>query len=76
MEMKKTVRPSPVMCGSALLQAPSNFGIIPYGCTEADLAFVPTAKLAVGWIYIQSDVMPNPWDSLPAYLGALVAALR
>jgi hypothetical protein len=53
-----------------------NFGIIPYGCAEADLAFVPTAKQTVGWIYLQSDVLPNPWDSLPPYLGALVAALR
>jgi hypothetical protein len=53
-----------------------HFGIIPYGCGEADLAFVPTAKKTVGWIYIQSDVLPNPWDSLPPYLGALVAALK
>jgi hypothetical protein len=53
-----------------------NFGIIPYGCTEADLAFVATAKQTVGWIYLQSDVLPNPWDSLPPFLGALVASLR
>jgi hypothetical protein len=53
-----------------------HFGIIPYGCSEADLAFVATAKQTVGWIYLQSDVMPNPWDSLPPFLGPLVAALK
>lgn len=53
-----------------------SFGIIPYGCSQADLAFVATAKQTVGWIYVQSDVLPNPWDSLPPFLGELVAALK
>lgn len=53
-----------------------NFGIIPYGCGEADLAFVAVAKPTVGWIYLQSDNMPDPWDTLPAYFGKLVAALK
>jgi hypothetical protein len=52
-----------------------SFGIIPYGCTEADLGFVATAKPTIGWIYLQSDAMPNPWDSLPPFLGQLIAAL-
>jgi hypothetical protein len=53
-----------------------SFGIIPYGCSAADLAFVPTAKQTVGWIYVQGDALPNPWDSLPPYLGELFAALQ
>ncbi len=51
-----------------------NFGIIPYG-VSMDAAFVAAAKQSVGYIYLQNDVLPNPWDSVPAYFGDLVAAL-
>ena len=40
-----------------------------------DAAFVQAAKSAVGYIYLQNDNLPNPWDSVPPYLGALVTAL-
>ena len=29
----------------------------------------------VGYIYLQSDTLPNPWDSVPGYLQELLAAL-
>jgi hypothetical protein len=52
-----------------------NFGIIPYGVASFDPSYVQAAAHDVGYIYIQSDAMPNPWDSVPAYLDTLVAAL-
>jgi hypothetical protein len=51
-----------------------NFGIIPYG-VAMDAAFVAAAKHKVGYIYLQDDTLPNPWDSVPAYFGELVSAL-
>jgi len=54
----------------------SNFGVIPYGVSAVDTAFVATAKKTCQYIYLQSDVLPNPWDTLPSYFDALVAALE
>jgi hypothetical protein len=51
-----------------------NFGIIPYA-VSMDTAFVQAAKQAVGYIYLQNDTLPNPWDTVPSYFGALVAEL-
>ena len=28
----------------------------------------------VGWIYVTDDTLNNPWDTLPGYFEALVAA--
>jgi hypothetical protein len=55
--------------------APSNFGVIPYG-TTFDATFVRDARKSVGYIYLQNDDLPNPWDTLPAYFGELLAALE
>ena len=33
------------------------------------------AKKHCGYIFVQNDTMPNPWDSLPPYFDALLAAL-
>jgi hypothetical protein len=55
--------------------APSNFGIIPYGASF-DAAFVAAARKAVGYVYIQNDDLPNPWDTLPPFFGDLLAALE
>jgi len=52
-----------------------NFGVIPYAVPALDATFVASAKQHVGYIYLTSDTLPNPWDSLPAYFGALVAEL-
>jgi hypothetical protein len=54
---------------------PSNFGIIPYA-TAMDAAFVREARKHVGYIYLQNDDMPNPWDSLPSYFDDLLEALE
>jgi hypothetical protein len=55
--------------------APSNFGIIPYA-TAMDAAFVREARKHVGYIYLQNDDQPNPWDSLPTYFDDLLEALE
>ena len=43
----------------------SNFGVIPYGVSGVDTAFLAAAKKTCGYIYLQNDVLPNPWDTLP-----------
>ena len=53
----------------------SNFGIIPYA-TPFNASFVATARKYVGYIYLQNDDLPNPWDSLPPYFADLLAALE
>jgi len=54
----------------------SNFGVIPYAVPAMNASFVATARQYVGYIYLQSDNLPNPWDSLPAYFADLLAALE
>jgi hypothetical protein len=53
----------------------SNFGVIPYA-TPWNASFVATARKYVGYIYLQNDDLPNPWDSLPPYFADLLAALE
>jgi hypothetical protein len=55
--------------------APANFGVIPYGAAF-DAAFVRDARRYVGFVYIQNDDLPNPWDTLPPFFGDLLAALE
>ena len=55
--------------------AVTNFGVIPYG-TPFDAAFVQQARQYVGYIYLQNDDLPNPWDTLPPYFDDLLAALE
>jgi hypothetical protein len=55
--------------------AVTNFGVIPYG-TPFDAAFVQQARQYVGYLYLQNDDLPNPWDTLPPYFGDLLAALE
>ncbi|HVX95035.1 MAG TPA: spherulation-specific family 4 protein [Polyangia bacterium] len=55
--------------------APSNFGVIPYGAAF-DAAFVRDARRFVGFVYLQNDDLPNPWDTLPPFFGDLLAALE
>lgn len=52
------------------------FGIIPYATAQLDSAYVKSAKPYVGYIYVNSDVLPNPWDSVAAYFPDLLAALE
>ncbi len=56
--------------------AKSNFGIIPYGVPALDTAFVTGARADVGFIYLTSAMLPNPWDTLPPYFSGLLTALQ
>jgi len=51
------------------------FGVIPYA-TGLDHAFVKAAKAHVGWIYLNSDNLPNPWDTVPNYFSNLLSDLE
>jgi hypothetical protein len=52
-----------------------NFGIIPYAVDTLDANFVASARAAVGYIFIQNDTTPNPWDTLPPYFKTLLSLL-
>ncbi len=54
----------------------ANFGVIPYKVGSVDSAFIAAIRSYVGYIYLQSDDLPNPWDSVPSYLTSLVGALQ
>lgn len=54
---------------------PESFGVIPYGASF-DAAFVRDARKTVGYVFIQNDDLPNPWDTLPPFFGDLLAALE
>jgi hypothetical protein len=53
----------------------ASFGIIPYAVSTLDATFVASAKKTIGYIYITSDDLPNPWDSLPSYFAQLLTEL-
>ena len=55
--------------------ARSNFGVIPH-TSQFDATFVRNARQYVQYIYVQNDTLPNPWDSVPATFGNLLAALE
>jgi len=54
----------------------SSFALLSYGVAALDHAAIKQARNYVGYIYVNTDVLPNPWDSLPSYLGALFADLE
>ena len=49
---------------------PGNFGIIPYNVSAMSSTFVKQARQYVGYVYLQNDNVPNPWDSLPSYFAS------
>jgi hypothetical protein len=53
----------------------SNFSFVSYDVGSLDESFVASASDHVGYMYITDDDLPNPYDSLPDYLGDLVEAI-
>jgi hypothetical protein len=53
-----------------------NFAIIAYGVSSLDATFVANARADVGFTFITNDTLPNPYDTLPPYLDALLASLE
>jgi hypothetical protein len=66
----------PALAGWHATHDRSNFGVIPYDVPALDAAFVAAARPAVGYIYLESNTLPNPWGAIPAYLSDLVGALQ
>ncbi len=60
----------------ALQQYPAyKTAYLAYGVPTLDVpTLVATAQYAA-WIYITSDVPPNPWDTLPGYLEVVIGTL-
>jgi hypothetical protein len=48
---------------------------LPYGVAALDTGWVKSAVSYCQWLYVTTDVLPNPWDTIPTYFDALVAAL-
>lgn len=53
-----------------------NFAVIPYAVPSLDVAFVGEAVKSVRYVYMTNDDLDNPWDTLPPYFDALLAALE
>lgn len=51
------------------------FGVIPYAVSSVSSTFVQSAKQSFGYIYLQNDTLPNPWDTVPSYFDQLVGLL-
>jgi hypothetical protein len=53
----------------------AGFSFVAIGVSSLDTAFVKSASSYVGYVYITDDVLPNPYDTVPAYFPELMAAL-
>jgi hypothetical protein len=52
----------------------SNFASISYGVGNVNQTYVDSIRDSVGYVYLTSATLPNPYGSVPSYLGPLVAA--
>jgi hypothetical protein len=55
--------------------AKSNFSMIAFGVSSLSQSFITSASSNVGYLYITTDVLPNPYDSVPSYFATEVADL-
>ncbi len=53
----------------------SDFCMIAIGVGLPSQSYVTSASKYVGYIYATNDNLPNPYDTLPSYLGSLAAEL-
>jgi hypothetical protein len=49
--------------------------MIPFGISSLPTGWLEDATASIGWLYVTSDNLPNPWDSLPSYFGDMAAML-
>jgi Spherulation-specific family 4 len=54
----------------------TNFCVLAYGVPTLNHALIKQARANVGYIYVDSDVLPNPWDTVPGYIADLLADLE
>lgn len=50
-------------------------GMIPFSVGSLPTSWLEDATEFVGWVYVTSDSLPNPWDSLPSYFGDMAEML-
>jgi hypothetical protein len=49
--------------------------VLAYAVASLNTSLLAKSADYCRWTYVTSDILPNPWDTIPAYFGALVAAL-
>ena len=54
----------------------SHLGMMVIDQATLPTAWVEEAKEMIGWIYVTSDTLPNPYDVLPSYLSTLAGLLN
>jgi hypothetical protein len=54
----------------------TSFGLFAYGVAALNHALIKQARAYVGYVYVNNDVLPNPWDTVPSYLSDLLADLE
>jgi len=51
-------------------------GVFPYGIpAPLNTTWIAQARQSVGWVFVQNDTLPNPWDTVPAFFDDLLAIL-
>jgi len=55
--------------------AKSNFSMIAFGVGLPTQSYVTSTTSYVSYIYVTNDNLPNPYDTIPSYIGSLVAEL-
>jgi hypothetical protein len=53
-----------------------NFSMLPHKVSTLDKTYVKNAMPYVGYMFITSDSLPNPWDSLPSYYSTLSSTIN
>src|SRR2546428_203828 len=53
----------------------SNFAIVAFGVSSLNSSYIAKVSNYVGHLYITDDDLPNPYDTIPAYFGNLLAYL-
>jgi hypothetical protein len=55
--------------------ANDQLGMIPFSVSSLPTSWLEDATGFIGWVYVTSDGLPNPWDSLPSYFDNMAALL-
>lgn len=64
------------LSGSTSSGGKQNFAFMSYGVQTSDASFETQASSYVGWEFITSAGLPNPYNSLPSYFSTEVSALN
>jgi hypothetical protein len=68
--------PSPsAISGWHASYAKSNFASISYGVGSVNQTYIDSISSSIGYVYLTSGTLPNPYGALPSYFGSLVSAL-